>query len=213
MAALGAFPGHPDLAVAVSGGADSLALVLLAQGWTAAQGGRLLALTVDHGLRPEAAREALQVKRWLAARGVAHRTLRWRGPKPKANLAAAAREARYALLFAACRRARFRALAVAHHREDQAETFLLRLGRGSGVDGLAAMAPVSERDGIALLRPLLDMPRDRLRAALAAAGQDWIEDPGNADPARARTAVRALLPALAAAGLPPVRIAATAARM
>jgi tRNA(Ile)-lysidine synthase len=213
MAALGAFPGHPDLAVAVSGGADSLALVLQAQRWTAAQGGRLLALTVDHGLRPEAAREALQVKRWLAARGIAHRTLRWRGPKPKANLAAAAREARYALLFAACRRARFRALALAHHREDQAETFLLRLGRGSGVDGLAAMAPVSERDGIALLRPLLDMPRGRLRAALAAAGQDWIEDPGNADPARARTAVRALLPALAAAGLPAARIAATAARM
>jgi len=213
MAALGDFPGRPDLAVAVSGGPDSLALTLLAAAWVNTQAGRLLALTVDHGLRPEAAREAAQVKRWLAARSIAHRTLRWRGDKPKANLAAAAREARYALLFEACRRARIRTLALAHHREDQAETFLLRLGRGSGVDGLAAMAPRSEREGILLVRPLLDIPKDRLRATLTDRGQDWIEDPSNADPARARTAVRALLPALAAAGVAPARIAATAARM
>jgi tRNA(Ile)-lysidine synthase len=213
MAALGDFPGRPDLAVAVSGGPDSLALALLAQRWAAAQGGQLLALTVDHRLRPDSAREAAQVKRWLSAHGIQHRTLRWLGAKPKANLAAAAREARYALLIAACRRARIGALALAHHREDQAETFLLRLGRGSGVDGLAAMAPLSERDGIALLRPLLDVARDRLRALLTARGQAWIEDPSNADPTRARTRVRALLPALAAASVPPGRIAATAARM
>lgn len=212
MAALGDFPGQPDLAVAVSGGPDSLALVLLAQQWTAKRGGRLLAFTVDHGLRPEAAREAAQVKRWLTARGIAHRTLRWR-EKPNGNVPAAAREARYFLLTKACRRAGFRSLAIAHHQEDQAETFLLRLGRGSGVDGLAAMAPRSERDGIALLRPLLGVSRLRLMALLEAEGQPWIEDPSNADPARARTRVRALLPALAEAGVPTERIAATAARM
>lgn len=213
MAGLGHWPGFPSAVVAVSGGPDSLALTLLADRWTRAKGGTLLAVTVDHGLRPEAAKEARSVKAWLAARGVAHRTVRWRGEKPASNIAAAAREARYALLAGACRRAGSGALLVGHQQEDQAETFLLRLGRGSGVDGLAAMAPRSSRDGIDLLRPLLDVPRARLIATLQALGQPWIEDPSNADLKAARVRVRALLPRLAEAGITPARIAVAAANL
>lgn len=213
MGSLGPWSGFPSAVVAVSGGPDSLALTLLADRWMRAKGGALLAVTVDHGLRPEAAKEARAVKAWLAARGIAHRTLRWRGDKPLSNIAATARAARYALLAGACRRAGTAGLLLGHQQEDQAETFLLRLGRGSGVDGLAAMAPRSSRDGIELLRPLLDVPRARLLATLQAFGQPWIEDPSNADMKAARVRVRALLPQLAEAGIAPGRIAAAAANL
>lgn len=153
------------------------------------------------------------MKAWLALRGIRHRTLRWQGPKPVSNVAALARAARYGLLARACRLARTEGLLLGHQQEDQAETFLLRLGRGSGVDGLAAMAPQSRRDGIDLLRPLLTVPRARLVATLQASGQAWIEDPSNLDPRHARVRLRALLPALAEAGLTPARIAAGAANL
>jgi len=213
MAALGKWPGWPSAVVAVSGGPDSMSLAILADRWTRARGGRLLAVTVDHGLRPEAAREARCVKAWLASIGIDHRTMRWLGSKPSSNVAAAAREARYALLAKACRRAGTGGLLLGHQQEDQAETFLLRLGRGSGVDGLAAMAPRTNRAGLELLRPLLDLPRARLIATLEAFGQPWIEDPSNADPKHARVRIRALLPQLAAAGIAPARIAAAAANL
>ncbi len=213
MAALGDWPGWPSAVVAVSGGPDSMALSLLVDRWMRARGGTLLAVTVDHGLRPEAAREARRVKAWLSARGITHRTMRWGGPKPSSNVAAVAREARYALLAKACRRARTAGLLLGHQQEDQAETFLLRLGRGSGVDGLAAMALRSSRADLELLRPLLDLPRARLIATLQACGQPWIEDPSNTDPRHARVRVRALLPQLAAAGIAPARIAAAAANL
>ena len=212
-ALLGALAPGPRLAVACSGGADSLALSLLAAAWAKAQGRELVALTVDHGLRADSAAEAETVGAWLAARGIAHHVLRWSGPKPKANRAARAREARYRLLAAFCRGRRIADLLLAHHLEDQAETFLLRLGRGSGVDGLAAMAPQTTREGIRLLRPLLGVPKARLRAHLRAAGQGWIEDPSNADPASARARLRGLAATFAAEGLTARRLAATAARM
>jgi tRNA(Ile)-lysidine synthase len=213
MAGLGPFERAPALAVAVSGGADSLALALLAAGWARRRGGALTALTVDHGLRPAAAAEARQVARWLAGRGIAHRRLTWRGAKPSRNIQAAARAARYALMTDWCRRQGVLHLLLAHHRDDQAETLLLRLGRGSGVDGLAAMAPVAELADIRLLRPLLGTARDRLIATLDAAGQPWIEDPTNRDPAHARVRLRGLKPALAAEGLTAERLAATAGRL
>jgi tRNA(Ile)-lysidine synthase len=210
---VGPFESAPLIAVAVSGGADSMALVLLARHWAAGRGGSAVGLTVDHGLRPGSAREARQVKAWLARHRVAHVILRWRGAKGGANLQAEARAARYRLLDSWCRRRGALHLLLAHHREDQAETFLLRLGRGSGVEGLAAMAPVSETANLRLLRPLLDVPRARLSATLAELGQEWIEDPSNQDPRHARVRVRALLPALGGEGIDPTRLAGTARQL
>jgi len=187
------------LAVAVSGGADSLALCLLTADWARVEGRPLTALTVDHGLRPESASEAAQVGAWLAARDIPHVILKWAGAKPERGIQAAARDARYALLTGWCRRSGVRDLLLAHHRDDQAETVLLRATRGSGPDGRAGMAAAVLRDGVRLLRPLLRVPRDRLRATLRARGQEWIEDSSNDNPAYARVRARqalALTPAL-----------------
>ena len=210
MAPLGPFEANPRIAAAVSGGADSLALAVLLQDWARPLGGHVTALTVDHGLRPEAAAEARFVARTLEPLGLAHQTLRWRGAKPSANISAAARRARYDLLSRHCARRGLLHLALGHHLDDQAETFLLRLGRGSGLDGLAAMAPIVELPRLRLLRPLLGLPKVRLEATLRARGLDWIEDPTNRDPAQARARLRQLLPGLATEGLTAARLAATA---
>ena len=190
MAAVEPFEGAPNVAVAVSGGPDSMALVLLVEDWARAQGGRVTALTVDHDLRPESAGEARRVGVWLIRRGIDHRVLRWRGPKPGAGVQAAAREARYRLMTAWCRNAGVLHLLLAHHREDQAETYLLRMERGSGRDGLAAMAAVVETPAVRLVRPLLRIPRARLRATLESRDQGWIDDPSNRDPNFARVRLR-----------------------
>jgi tRNA(Ile)-lysidine synthase len=210
---LGPFARRPHLAAAVSGGRDSLCLALLLQRWVRRRRGRLTAMIVDHGLRRESAAEARTVARWLRRRGIEAVVLRWRhdGGAPAGGLQAAAREARYGLLLESCRRRQILDLALAHHRDDQAETFLLRLARGSGPDGLAAMAPAAERQGVRLLRPLLPVPRARLAARLRALGQDWIEDPSNENQAFARVRLRRLLPGLADAGIAPQRLADAAA--
>lgn len=210
---LGPFERKPEIAVAVSGGADSLALALLLDRWARARDGRVLALTVDHGLREESAAEARQVGRWLTARGISHRTLRWRGRKPRRGIQAAARVARYGLLQAWCRRQGVLHLALAHHRDDQIETFLMRLGHGSGLDGLAGMPPVAERDGVRLLRPLLDLPKARLVASLRAAGQGWIEDPSNENPTFERVRLRRQRGGIEAAGVVADRLPAVAASL
>ena len=213
MRAFDPFEPKPHLAAAVSGGADSMALAVLLQRWARARGGRVTALSVDHGLRRDSAAEAAAVGRVLKPLGLDHRVLRWRGAKPAANVQAAARQARYALLRDWCARHDVLHLALGHQLEDQAETFLLRLGRGSGLDGLAAMAAVAETPALRLLRPLLGVPRARLEATLRRRGLFWVEDPSNRDPAYARVRVRALMPALAAEGMSPSRLAATAARL
>ncbi|MGB1548602.1 MAG: tRNA lysidine(34) synthetase TilS, partial [Alphaproteobacteria bacterium] len=206
MAAFGPFEAKPHLAVAVSGGTDSLALTLLAAEWAKARGGVVLALTVDHGLRREAAAEARQVGKWLRAQRIPHRILRWEGKKPKTGIQEAAREARYGLLTERCRKEGILHLLLAHHQEDQAETFLFRMMRGSGIEGLAAMPRLAEREDLRLLRPLLEIPKARLRATLEAAGQDWIEDPSNADRAFARVRLREAFPALAGKGVTAERV-------
>lgn len=213
MAPLGPFEPAPLLAVGVSGGADSLALALLADAWARKRGGRAVALTVDHGLRPGSAAEAGAVAAWMSARGITHHVLAWTGRKPAADLQAAAREARHRLLEEWCRSAGCLHLLLAHHRDDQSETVLLRLGRGSGVDGLAAMPPLREGGFVRLLRPLLAVPPARLRATLLQAGQEWVEDPSNRDPRFSRARLRARAGDLAAEGLTPARLAATARRM
>lgn len=185
----------PDaIAVAVSGGADSLALALLAADWATRRQITVLPLIVDHRLRPESSIEARRVAGWLRAAGLKPQILIWdAADKPAANRQSAARDARYALLLQACAKHGIRHLLLAHHRDDQAETLLLRALRGSGVDGLAAMAPRREMQGIALLRPLLDLPKAQLVATLQKRKQPWIEDPSNASPAFLRVRVRAAL--------------------
>lgn len=190
------------LVLAVSGGPDSVALMWLAARWrkALARGPRLIAVTIDHGLRKEAAREAREVKRLAQSLDVEHRTLRWTGGKPRRGVPAAARDARYRLLAAAARAARATHVLTAHTRDDQDETLLMRLLRGSGIAGLSAMARESDRDGIRLVRPFLDLPKSRLVATLNRAKIAFAEDPTNRDPAFTRPRLRALLPLLAAEG-------------
>jgi tRNA(Ile)-lysidine synthase len=212
MAPLAPFEPRPHLAVAVSGGSDSMALMLLAHDWATARGGRITALTVDHGLRPEAAAEAVQVATWCAARGIDHVVLTRRGPAPSGGIQAFARAARYALLENWCRDHFVLHLLLAHQSGDQAETVMMREKRGSGIDGLAGMARIVERDAVRLLRPLLGVPRAALRAYLRARGQGWIDDPSNRNPVFTRVRVRDEL-GRAAPGSSEAHLVATAARL
>ncbi|MGH6946407.1 MAG: tRNA lysidine(34) synthetase TilS [Kiloniellales bacterium] len=200
MSPLGPFEARPRLAVAVSGGPDSLALTLLLHRWVKARGGRVTALTVDHGLRRESAAEARAVGALLNRLGIPRRILVWHGDKPQRGLQEAARAARYRLLAEWCGEAGIVDLALGHQREDQSETLLLRLAGGSGPDGLAAMPALTRRGNIRLLRPLLTVPRTRLLATLAARRIRWIEDPSNRDPRFARVRLRQALPGLRASG-------------
>ncbi|BAM87299.1 tRNA(Ile)-lysidine synthase [Bradyrhizobium oligotrophicum S58] len=194
--------GAPALVLAISGGPDSMALMWLAARWrsTLESGPRLVAVTVDHGLRRESAREARMVKEVAGRLGIPHRTVRWRDAKPEAGIPEAARLARYRLLARAARQAGASHVATAHTRDDQAETVLMRLLRGSGIVGLAAMAAISEREGLLLARPLLELPKARLVATLRSADVPFADDPTNRDPAFTRPRLRALMPALAAEG-------------
>ena len=210
---LGPFEPRPAVAVAVSGGPDSLALALLAAPWAAARGGSLTAVIVDHGLREGSAAAADRAVEWLAARGIAGVRLRWRGPRPKTGVQAAARTARYRLLGDWCAANGVLHLLTGHQQDDQAETLLLRLAAGSGVDGLAAMPRVQETRWGRIIRPLLGVKRARLRATLDALGQGWIEDPANSDPAFARARLRRSAAALAREGMTAGRLAATAERI
>ena len=210
----------PVVVLAVSGGPDSTALLWLAARWRKARrrGPKLVAVTVDHGLRPAAKREAAAVKRLARSLGVAHRTLCWTGRKPSTGLQAAARAARYRLLAAAATRAGARHVLTAHTLDDQAETVLIRLTRGSGLSGLAAMARVSPLPAggatdILLMRPLLDIPKARLVATLRRAGVSYAEDPSNHDPRFTRARLRAAMPALEREGLVPQRLALLARRV
>jgi tRNA(Ile)-lysidine synthase len=205
--------------LAVSGGPDSTALLLLAARWRRAlrKGPKLLAVTIDHGLRPQSAAEARQVEALAARLGVAHRTLRWRGAKPATALQDAARNARYRLLERAARSVGADCVVTAHTLDDQAETVLLRITRGSGLAGLAAMARVSPlptgAPGITLVRPLLDVPKLRLIATLERAKIDFADDPSNRDPHFARARLRQLMPTLAREGLDARRLALLGRRM
>ncbi len=213
MTPLGPFERPPEIAVAVSGGADSMALALLVDGWVRCRAGRLTALVVDHGLRADSREEAARVAAWLAARDVVAVVLTWSGPKPTTDIQARARAARYRLLGEWCRGAGVLHLLLAHHRDDQAETVLLRLERHSGPDGLAAMAAVVETPDARYLRPLLATPKARLYATLEASGQPWVEDPSNRDIVFARGRLRALMPVLADEGVTAERLSRMAAAL
>ncbi|MBX2853749.1 MAG: tRNA lysidine(34) synthetase TilS [Rhodobacteraceae bacterium] len=202
------------LALAVSGGSDSRALLELSATLAKRRPLKLWVLTVDHGLRSESVAEAEAVAARCAELGVAHHILAWRGPKPAGNIAAAARDARYQLMRSWRRDHKVAALAVAHTRDDVAETFLMRLSRGSGVDGLAEMAAVvDEGAGFRRIRPLLAVPRSTLRATCKTYSAKWIEDPSNDDLRFDRARARRALAALAPLGLTVDRLAKTARSM
>ncbi|CAN5129625.1 hypothetical protein BH10PSE9_BH10PSE9_25700 [soil metagenome] len=209
------FAGVRLIALAVSGGADSLALMVAADRWRRSRAGRpdLLVLTVDHRLRRGSAGEARMVAAAATARGLLHRTLVRRGPTPVSDVEAFARRARYRLLVAAAEEAGASHIFTAHHRDDVAEGFLIRLARGSGVFGLAAMRREVSAGGVVIARPFLSIGRDRLAATARAAGLTPVVDAMNGDPRYARARVRALLPHLAGEGLDPARIAETAMRL
>jgi tRNA(Ile)-lysidine synthase len=175
-------------------------------------------VTVDHGLRPESADEAKQVVRWARKAGLKADVLSSDAPPPVADIEAAARQLRYRLIGAFAKKRKLAAVYVAHTRDDQAETILMRLARGSGVDGLAGMrvlAPFPDPDfpGLAVVRPMLGLDRKALREMLVARRQTWIEDPMNADARFARVRVRLGWPQLAPLGITPERLVETAAHL
>jgi tRNA(Ile)-lysidine synthase len=220
---------EPALVLAVSGGPDSTALLYLMARWCAVRrpAPHLVAVSIDHGLRPEAPREAAAVKRLAEKLGVEHRTMRWKGAKPSTGIQEAARVARYRLLRAAAHRAKARCVLTAHTLDDQAETVLFRMARGSGLAGICGMARTVPIDNLAngfgqpidavhsvrdaeganrskrvvVVRPLLEVPKGRLIATLQEAGIAYAEDPSNVDPRFARSRLRKLMPALAEEGL------------
>jgi tRNA(Ile)-lysidine synthase len=207
------------LILAVSGGPDSTALMVLAARWRGrAKSPRLVAVTIDHGLRKESKREAAAVEKLAHKLGIEHRTMQWTGRKPKTGVQEAARLARYRLLSQAANEIDARYVLTAHTLDDQAETVLFRLARGSGVRGLAGMdlfagMPVNEGRGIELVRPLLATPKSRLIATLKAAKIRYADDPSNRDPRFTRPRLRELMPVLAREGLTASRLALLARRV
>ncbi|HZQ01322.1 MAG TPA: tRNA lysidine(34) synthetase TilS [Reyranella sp.] len=190
MAPFAPFERNPELAVAVSGGRDSLSLALLAHEWAQKRGGRVIGLIVDHALRDESAEEAQSTRELLRRQAIESEILRWSGAKPARGIQEAARAARYRLLLDACRRRGILHLLLAHHADDQAETIAMRAVRDSGPDGLAGMAALGEQAEARVLRPVLPVARSRLTATLEARGITWIEDPSNSDPRFERVRLR-----------------------
>lgn len=208
--------GASHAGLAVSGGADSLALMHLARSWSQQKGAqepRITVLTIDHGLRPESASEAEWVAEQAEAAGFPCAILRWRSDKKSSAIQEKARNARYALMAEFAHANALDALVSAHHLDDQAETVLMRLGRGSGVDGLAAMPALRACAGVPLHRPLLDVPKARLVATLEKLGHEWLEDPSNDDTRFERVRVRRAMEQLEDIGISAQALARTARRM
>ena len=198
------------LVLAVSGGPDSVALMLLARRWSGNAAASVA--TIDHGLRAASRAEAEQVGQWAAALGFRHALLHWEGEKPRTRLQEQARLARYSLLSHHARSIGAAGIVTAHHADDQAETVLFRLARGSGVAGLSGMRAVSVRDGLKLWRPLLGVAKPELVGVCEAAGHPYLLDPSNHNTAFARVRLRGLASLLAQQGLTNGRLAKLAER-
>lgn len=207
--------GEAVLGLAVSGGPDSLALMLLAHRWAADAENppRLIVYSLDHGLRPEAADEVAMVGMEAKRLGLDFRGLKWAEGHPETGLQEAARQARYRLIGAAMAADGAKVLLTGHHRADQAETILMRLAHGSGLDGLKGMGALSEVEGVRVFRPLLDVEPAALGAVVEAAGLTPVRDPSNDDEDYERVRWRRLLPTLAREGLDSAALARFAARM
>jgi tRNA(Ile)-lysidine synthase len=203
-----------SVVLAVSGGPDSVVLMNLTARWRRDRPRpRVLVATVDHCLREDSAAEATAVGVWARNLGFEHTILQWQGKRPKSRLQEAAREARYGLLTDYAHRIGASHLVTAHTQDDQAETILFRLARGSGPLGLIGMRPLVMRAGIVLIRPLLSLAKARLIAIAKAAEWAYFDDPSNHDPRFARTRLRMLMPLLAKEGLTGARFARLSSRM
>nr|WP_283808689.1 tRNA lysidine(34) synthetase TilS [Variibacter gotjawalensis] len=209
-----ALPKRGRVILAISGGADSMALLWLAAQWRDATKSpvEFIAATVDHGLRVEAKREAKSVAALAKSLRVPHRMLTWRGAKPKTGIEAKSREARYALLGKLAKQEGASHIITAHTLDDQAETVLMRLAAGSGPAGLGGMRANEPTDDFTLSRPLLSVTKARLIATLQKAGIAWSEDPMNRDATYARPRLRAAAAALAAEGMTAERLGKLAER-
>lgn len=220
----GGLNAYAQVFLAVSGGADSTALMHLVSRWLRLPRGEgdgqrpaVAVLSVDHGLRPQAADEAAAVVVQAESLGFPAHVLTWTGTKPESGVQDAARTARYDLMTRHIREAVVdpsdAVLVTAHHRDDTAETLLMRLARGSGVDGLASIPAHGIWQDVALLRPLLDVPKSRLSATLVAVGASWTEDPSNQEGQFERVQLREAAAARAELGLDDVALSLTARRM
>ncbi|MDR2902017.1 MAG: tRNA lysidine(34) synthetase TilS [Lactobacillales bacterium] len=201
------------IAVGLSGGADSLYLTLVLQECMRKAGGELVALTVDHGLRNGSDAEALAVAREMKKRKIKHEILTWTGEKPVTKIEEKAREARYQLLTKYCISKQIDVLFLAHHLQDQVETFYARLSKGSSPAGLAAMAPVSFRNGIRIVRPLLEVSKNDIIGYLKKKKIKWVEDPMNSDDAYERVRWRQKMPVLEKMGLGSEKVALSIKRL
>lgn len=200
---------RPRLAVAVSGGGDSVALCLLLQRY----GAEITALTVDHGLRPGSRREAEKLGVLLSSKGIPHDILTWEGEKPATHVQERAREARYGLLLEACRKKKISALALGHNLEDQVETFWMRLAHGSGLDGLSGMAAERMEGGVRMIRPLLSFRREALRRFCDEMKAPYVDDPSNENQKFLRVRLRQFEETLAAEGFTPERLSRTVEKL
>ncbi len=190
-----------------------MALALLMAQYAQSNGVQVIALTVDHALRSESADEAKQVGIWLKAHGILHHILTWQGKKKPANIQANARKARYRLMADFCIANNINFLGVAHTSEDQAETVLMRIMRGSGIDGLAGINASKTMYGITIIRPLLNCSREQLRDYLRTQKQNWVNDPSNENNKFARVTARKFINTSGNPELLTRRLADTAAHM
>ena len=203
---------NATIAIAVSGGADSMALILLMHEWAQAHNIKVIGLTVDHQLRIESTAEATQVHNWLQQRDIEHHTLVWHHTTVTSALQKKAREARYQLLKDWCRTHQVNTLMTAHHLEDQWETFMMRLSKGSGLKGLRCIQSCIREDDLEIIRPLLSINRDCLKKSLERFSGDFVQDPSNLNTQFERIRWRQLLPTLAEQGLTPENIGLTIER-
>lgn len=206
------FEPSPHLAVAVSGGADSRALALLAQSWVNSSGGMVTALVIDHGLRPESLGEAQETVNWLHSQTI-HAHLLPVKVATDGNLQEAARVVRYAAMLAWCQAHGVLHLLLGHHHDDQVETLLQRVIRGSGVDGLGGMEALAYRNDVRLLRPLLCMTKVELTEYLSSLQHSFIHDASNDSPNYLRNRLRLMTPHLAQEGLTATALMETSERL
>ena len=181
------------LAVALSGGSDSMALCFLLDQFIKEYNGELHSVTIDHQLRDNSASEAIKVGEILNSHGIKHQIISWTDTKPKSNIQEEARLARYKLLTDYCHKHNISYLFTGHQKNDQAENFIIRAEHGAGIYGLAGIPKIGEFDGIKIIRPLLDFNKHELQEFLKSKHIKWIEDPSNLNEKFTRVRIRNIL--------------------